>query len=279
MIPAISNIAWSPDQRAEAYDLMAGCGVTGLEIAPGLFFHSAADPFVPDAAEARRAMSEAESRGLRLVSMQSLLFGVEGAALFGNAEARETFEHGMTRAIGLAGRFDIPNMVFGSPRQRCIPEGMTPGPAQERAIDTFRRLGDRAERAGTVITVEANPARYGTNFLNTFDEAADFVARVDHPRIRMILDMGAMHLNEQIGLAADRARDHSGRIHHVHVSEPHLAPAPADIAPLSRVLDALSDSGYEGAVSVEMARSDGGLTAVKESLVKLALAISGRAPA
>ena len=58
MILAASNIAWAPEERLAAYDIMAAAGLTGLEIAPGLFFNGAEDPFVPDAATAEVALAE-----------------------------------------------------------------------------------------------------------------------------------------------------------------------------------------------------------------------------
>jgi len=85
---AMSNIAWSPDERLEAYQILGKAGLAGLEIAPGLFFHAAEDPFEPDADVAHTAMAELTDAGLTLVSMQSLLFGVKGAGLFEGPDAR-----------------------------------------------------------------------------------------------------------------------------------------------------------------------------------------------
>lgn len=279
MMLAISNIAWAPQERAEAYGLMAAAGVNGLEIAPGLFFHAAEDSFAPDAATARQAMTEIEAAGLRLVSMQSLLFGVQGAALFEGAAARARLERGLERAIDLAGRFGIPNLVFGSPAQRRVPFGMAMQTALEQAAELFRRLGERAAQAGTVIAIEANPRAYGTNFLNTLDEAADFVARVDHPQVALILDLGAMHMNGQFELTAARMPHLLPRLNHVHVSEPHLAPAPADPGQSAQVLAALRAAGYGRAVSIEMQRPRAGLSAVGASLAALCASARSGDPA
>jgi sugar phosphate isomerase/epimerase len=192
---SMSNIAWAPEERVEAYSILASAGFTGLEIAPGLFFHAAQDAFAPDDRTAAEALAEIADAGLSLVSMQSLLFGVSGASLFEGPEARAAFERGMHRAIALAGRFAIPNLVFGSPLQRRVPEGMAMADALAQAAAVFRRLGDAAAAAGTRIAIEANPAAYGTNFCNTLDEALGFVAHVDHRAIVPHLDLGAMHMN------------------------------------------------------------------------------------
>lgn len=265
----MSNIAWLPGERIEAYAILAEAGFTGLEIAPGLLFHEAEDPFAPDPATAHAAMREVEGAGLTLVSIQSLLFGVAGAALFEGPRARTAFERGMTRAITLAGRLGVPNLVFGSPLQRRVPEGLVMAEAQEQAADVFRRLGDAAAAAGTCITIEANPTAYGTNFCNTLEEAETLVTLVDHPAIALVLDLGAMHMNASFASVPARLPALAPRLNHVHVSEPHLAPAPADAAALVPVLRGLRAGGYAKAVSIEMKRPEAGLAEVRRSVARL----------
>lgn len=266
---AMSNIAWAPEERLDAYRLMANAGLTGLEIAPGLFFHEAADPFVPDAASADQAVREAEAFGLSLVSMQSLLFGVEGAGLFDGPESRARLTIGLVRAIDLAGRFGIPNLVFGSPLQRRVPDGVSMDRALDEATEVFRAVGDHAARAGTRIAIEANPAAYGTNFLTHLEDARGFVDRVDHPAIVAILDLGAMHMNGEFDSVPGRIPALMKRLNHVHVSEPNLASAPADQKALAPVLEALKRAGYANAVSIEMKRSDAGLAEIEAALSRL----------
>ena len=265
----MSNIAWLPDERLAAYAILAEAGITGLEIAPGLFFHAAADPFVPEAAVAEAALAEAAAAGLGLVSMQSLLFGVSGAGLFDGPEARAAFTAGMARAIRLAGRFGIPNLVFGSPAQRRVPAGMAMADALADAAEVFRALGDLAAAEGTRITVEANPAAYGTNFCTTLEEAEAFAALVDHPAIALILDLGAMHMNAAYASVPARLPALTPRLNHVHVSEPDLAPAPADAAALAPVLRGLAAAGYAKTVSIEMKRAPEGLAAVRAAVQRL----------
>lgn len=275
---AVSNIAWAPDQTPAAYALLQVRGVTGLEIAPGLFFAGAADVFNPTAAEARAALDAMAGAGLRLVSMQSLLFGIEGAALFGPAEARARFAAGMERAIRLAGRFGIPNLVFGSPRQRVIPDTLAPDTAMDQACATFTALGDLAAAHGTVIAMETNPAAYGTNFLTEPDQTQRFVDRLAHPAVRLCLDIGALHMTgcfDQVG----RAPLPAAAINHVHVSEPWLAPAPRDAGQARQVLHALHDVGYQGWISIEMkaAPVEDGLVSLAAGLGRLQDAAKGMA--
>lgn len=262
---SVSNIAWTYDERLGAYALLQRAGVTGLEIAPGIFFAGEADVFAPGAEAALRALHEITEAGLGLISMQALLFGVQGAALFGTADERAHFDKAMRRAIGFAGRFGIPNLIFGAPRQRIVPNGMTQVDAMGLALDQFGGLAKVAKAAGTVLSIEANPTAYGTNFLNTLGETLDFVERLADPAVKLVLDTGAVCMNQEVV-------DFSAllpRLGHVHLSEPHLAPAPAEEAPTAELLKKLAQAGYQGAVSIEMKRDEAGLLALESRLAVL----------
>lgn len=272
---AVSNIAWAPADRDAAYAILRGAGITGLEIAPGLFFDGAADVFVPTEVEAEAALGAMRRAGLELVSMQSLLFGVEGAALFEGEAGLDRLRAGMGRAITLAGRVGIPNLVFGSPRQRNMPDGLDREAAGSLAVDVFRRFGDAAAVAGTRISIEPNPAAYGTNFLNRIAEAEAFVRRVDHPAITLIVDVGALHMNGDFDTVETVAERAVALVSHVHISEPNLDPAPARADQAARVMTAMTGAGYGGWFSIEMkARPEPGLAALEASVARLVAAAS-----
>jgi len=250
---AVSNIAWPAEARDRAYAILSEGGITGLEIAPALFLSEAADPFAPTPAEVAAGMGPLRAAGLELVSMQSLLFGVTGAALFEGEAARARLIAATERAIGLAETLGIPNLVFGAPRQRAYPESMPAEDAAREAAAVFRCLGDRAIAAGTRLAVEPNGRAYGTNFLNRVEEAESFVRMVDHPGVVLNFDLGALHMEgdfDRIEAIAAAAVDTIG---HVHLSEAGLAPAPADPAEAARAIAALRAAGYEAWYSIEMA--------------------------
>lgn len=249
---AISNIAWAPNDRDAAYGLMKRHGIRGLEVAPGLLFHGCPDPLLPSEERVERERAAMQAHDLVLVSMQSLLFGVDGAALFENDESRNTLKKALIRAIDFAGRLKIPNLVFGSPRQRVVPADMASDRVLAIAVETFRELGDAAQAAGTQFGLEFNPVAYGTNFLNRADEALAMVEAVDHPAVTLILDLGAMHMNGEFSKVEDLIARAVSHISHVHVSEPHLAPAPASADQIAIVFKALDRAGYTGWASIEM---------------------------
>lgn len=271
---AVSNIAWPPPHRDEAYALMRDAGVTGLEIAPGLLLADAADPLTPTPAEIAAALRPVDRAGLQLVSMQSLLFGTADAALFQGEARRATLCHAVERAIGLAALLGIPNLVFGSPRQRAYPDNMPADTAQGIAIEVFRKLGDRASAVNTRIAIEPNGRAYGTNFLNSLEQAEEFVRHVAHPSIVLNFDIGALHMEGDFPRIEAIAAHAIDRIGHVHLSEPGLAPAPASSIDAARALRALIDAGYEGWYSIEMAAKPEPINVLDACLERLHAAIS-----
>ena len=178
------------------------------------------------------------------------------------------------RAIGLAERLEIPNLVLGSPKQRVRPKTMSPQTAIDRAIETLRPLADSAESAGVKIAMECNPVEYGTNFLVTPSETLAFVQCAAHSSITLNFDVGATHLTQTFTHVEGLLRDAGDWISHVHISEPFLGPAPADPLDAARVLRTLQSIGYTNAISIEMRRPRNGLHGLDSALRNLAAAKS-----
>ena len=249
---AISNIAWRPEENELIYSILAEAGVRGIEIAPGLAFREAPDPLRPTQAEIADFRRQLAAYGLQPVSMQSLLFGASKARLFGDPTARAAFKTALRHAIALAERLEIPNVVMGSPGNRAVPAEMDRIRAAEIACALFRKLGDRAQAAGTKLALEPNPAAYGTNFLTTMDETIKFAAFVDHPAVAVNFDLGAMHMSGEIETADVFCRRGALKASHVHVSEPNLAPAPEREIEFGAIARDLIRHGYRGWFSIEM---------------------------
>ena len=252
MILAVSNIAWGPDLAHSAYKVMRAHGVSGLEIAPGLTFAGETDVLLPSARALAAFRGDLAEFGLKVVSMQSLLFGVSGARIFGTPDELAHFEATMHRAIALAEALESPNLVFGSPKNRAFPSGMNEQEVVRHSSAVFRRLGERALAAGTVLSLEPVAAAYGTNFLTTVEQAARYVAALDHPGVTMTYDLGALYANREDERAGEIYDLAAGRVSHVQISEPELAPSPANPAQLARQAATLLSRGYEGWFSLEM---------------------------
>ncbi|MDR2612831.1 MAG: sugar phosphate isomerase/epimerase [Deltaproteobacteria bacterium] len=213
---SISNIAWAAEHDEEMYGYLEARGFAGLEIAPTRVFPDRPYERLGEA----RAFAERLYRGhgLRVCSMQSLWYG-RTENLFGPpAEFAALLEH-TRRAVDFAAAVGCGNLVFGSPRNRNVPEG-APDPAGT-ALRFFREAAEYAAGKGAVIAMEANPPVYGTNFINTTAEAFAFARAVGSEGLRVNLDLGTMiHNGEPVSLPEENI----GLVSHVHLSEPNLAP-------------------------------------------------------
>ncbi|MFN4177320.1 sugar phosphate isomerase/epimerase family protein [Phenylobacterium sp.] len=241
---SVSNIAWDVDEDGAVADLLAAAGVTQVDLAPGKYF---ADPAAVSEADAERVRRWWADRGFGVAGMQSLLFGTTGLNLFSDSGGAMLARlAGVCRTGRLLGARAL---TFGSPKNRDR-SGLDDDTVRRVAVDFFRRLGDAAAGEGVVVCLEANPVRYGCNFMTGTDEAAEMVRAVDHPAIRLQLDVGAIAVNGEDPGATIAA--HAGLIGHIHASEPGLVPLGDGGAPHAAAAAALRRTRPELTVTVEM---------------------------
>ena len=250
---AVSNIAWSFMDRIEAYKILQDSGIRGLEIAPTLFFQNAVSNKVDlSDTDTITSINQLHDFQLQLVSMQSVLYGTEFAKLFAGEKSLIVFENTMREAISLAGKLSIGNIVFGAPSARFVPDTMTATEAYQIASRSLLSLGDFAELNNTTIAIEATPSVYGSNFITNTKEALNFVLELNHPAIKLNLDLGVLLFHNEIGSIERLIQGNISIIGHVHISEPDLAPAPLDIRVTANVLRILNRANYHNWISIEM---------------------------
>mgnify|MGYP002512115556 CR=1 FL=1 len=252
---AISNIAWTEEKDKEVYQLMREYGYLGLEIAPTRIFSQ--NPY-EKLEEAKRWSDELKKDyGFVIPSMQSIWFG-RTEKLFADEAQRQTLFAYTKKAVDFASAVQCAHLVFGSPKNRVIPD-----PADrvlwQQGTDFFRRLGSYAASRQTVLGMEANPAIYQTNYINTTKEAIQLIREVASEGFRLNLDTGTMLENKE---RVEVLEGSAALISHVHLSEPFLKPivTSADRRGFHQELAAfLREQGYQGYVSVEMGKSEDGV--------------------
>ncbi len=250
---SISNIAWTCEQDREVYDRMHALGFDGLEIAPTRIFPEAPYEHLQEAAAWAEKLREEE--GFAVPSMQSIWYG-RSEQLFGSPEERDALLDYTKKAIAFAAAIGCRNLVFGCPRNRNVPGEKLREPYRSRiadeAIAFFHAIGEEACRQGTVIGMEANPPVYHTNFVNDTQTAIALIAAVDSAGFLLNLDLGTMLQN---GESLSLLRGSVGLIHHVHISEPGLAPL-QERSLHGELAEFLRAEGYKGYVSIEMGRQE-----------------------
>ena len=240
---SVSQIAWQPQELGTALELLAKHNFDGIEVAPTMLFGT--NPYTLDGRQqAKKIVAEIKQNyNLIVSSMQSIWYGIQGN-IFGS-ERDFLLQH--TRgAVLFASSIGAGNMVFGCPKNRIIPDN-TP---DDSAIKFFREIGDFAAQNNTTLSLEANPASYGTNYMNTTADALDVVHRVNSLGCKLNVDFGTILINnEDISWLKGKVND----IGHVHISEPHLAVLQKRNAHI-KLAEILREENYIGYVSIEMLR-------------------------
>ncbi len=243
---AISNIAWEPREDEAVGRILNERGISGIEVAPTKLWPdlAAADEF---AIAAYRKFWE--DREIRIVALQSLLFGRPDLTVFGDRDLRrqtlEYLEHAVRIAAGLGARV----LVFGSPKNRRAGH-LRHEAALDQAAEFFAKLSAVAHSAGVSIGFEPNPDSYGCDFVQTAAQGRELVRRVSHPGFQLHLDAAIMTMNgEDIETEIENS---IRRLVHFHVSEPGLGVIGEGQVDHARIARSLDVQGYNGWASIEM---------------------------
>jgi sugar phosphate isomerase/epimerase len=222
-------------------------GYEGLELAP---FTLA--PTVTALTAARRAelRQQAADAGVELVGLHWLLAGTSGLHLTSadpDVRAR-TAEYLVALAEAtrdLGGTL----MVFGSPKQRSLQDGVSWDQAFEHAAEVFRAAMPGVAARGVRICMEPlDPGE--TNFINTCAEGMRLVEAVAHPQFVLHLDVKAM--SSERTPVPDLIERYAPRTGHFHANDPNRRGPGFGEVDFVPIFAALRKSGYGGWVSVEV---------------------------
>lgn len=117
-----------------------------------------------------------------------------------------------------------------------------------RAADSQRQIGAHAATVGVTVGLEALN-RFECYLLNTMDDLAAFIRRVDHPNIRAMYDTFHANIEEAdpIGaLVRNRAE-----VVHIHLSENDRGVPGRGNIPWAETFAAIRDIGYDDWLTIE----------------------------
>ncbi|NLL92434.1 MAG: sugar phosphate isomerase/epimerase [Ruminococcaceae bacterium] len=238
---SVSNLGWEIEYNDKAYKMLKAFGIGGIEIAPTKIFGIEAYDRGIFAKEYFDNVKEVFN--LEVSSMQSLWYG-RNEVIFSDTEQRKRLLEYTKSAIDFAVMINCDNLVFGSPKSRIMKDKSDILIAK----DFFAEIGDYSFKKKVHFALEANPAVYGTNFLNNTKEALKFVSDIKSEGLSVNLDFGTVIINgEDVKFSDDELR----LISHIHISEPHLAPLVKRKEHLA-LRDILRSFNYDRYVSLEM---------------------------
>ncbi|KAI8999730.1 xylose isomerase-like protein [Hyaloraphidium curvatum] len=227
---SVSCIAWDEPSHDAAVSLLRTRGYRYIEVAPTRFFawdaiERAVAGGVLDGLVAGFA-ADLAARGLGISSLQAVLFGKPDLVLFGTEEARGRLARHLRVVVDFAaslrelwrpspGPFPI---VFGAPKNRRIPDGMSHEEADRIFCALFGPLAEYAHSRGCALCLEPNAPQYGCNFATTSAHALSLVRRVGHPGLQVHLDAACMAMAGRTWRRRVSARREEGQPAHFHVS-------------------------------------------------------------
>jgi sugar phosphate isomerase/epimerase len=228
-------------------DAIAACGYTGLEVAP---FALAEKPCELDFPQRQRFRDVARSHGLEIIGLHWLLAKTTGFHLTADDPAvRQATGDYLGQLVDLCADLGGSIMVFGSPLQRSLREGLSFDEGADRAAEVFSRITSRLADRGVTLCLEPLTTKE-TNFINTCAEAVEIIQRIDHPSIALHQDVKAM-LGEGRPLP-ELIHEFAPLTKHFHVNDSNLlgpGMGETDYAPIFR---ALRETNYSGWISVEV---------------------------
>jgi sugar phosphate isomerase/epimerase len=260
---AISNLAWDASHDSAVAALMQSHGVTGVELAPTKIWDEPLDASNSEIGEYVNFWSDF---GIRIVSLQSLLFNKPDLQLFLSDESRLEMQRYLAGIIELASKLGAQILVFGSPKNRTRGD-LDSATAEKIAVPFFRAIGEVAQQCGVIFCIEPNPVEYGCDWITTSTEGARLVESVRSPGFGLHLDAAGMTLSGEdpataIPLAIKATR-------HFHISEPNLKPVGSSPNPgtnHSAFANALNKSRFEGWTSIEMLPPPSALEGIEQAL-------------
>lgn len=228
---SISNIAWDHNHTGDIAKLLRKYRVRFVELAP-----TAIAPW-----------GEAIKYPIKVSGLQSILYNT-GIHIF---ESPQEFVSHCRRVARLCNELNGKTLVFGSPTQRHVREGVD-------IVSYFRQIADISREEGIQFCVEPNSKQYGCTWLTNLSDTIEFVRSVDRPSdIQLNVDTGN-YIMENDSFAFDSSS--VNLIGNVQVSNKMLLPysvmTPENRERLKTLIGSIIRLGYNRTISLEMRQTD-----------------------
>ncbi len=235
---------WEFDKTCEA---AAKAGYTGIEIAPFTLAKLATE--VSPGAR-KKLVGSAKQHGLEIVGLHWLLAKTEGFHINHPDKAvRDRTVAYMLELIRLCGDIGGSIMVFGSPKQRDVSEGLTQRDAWGHAVESFYRVVPELEKRGVTLCLEPL-APEETNFINTAADAARMIRQIGSKNFQLLLDVKAM--SSESTPTPDIIRAQGSILKHFHANDANKRGPGFGDTDFRPIVAALKKINYTGWVSVEV---------------------------
>jgi sugar phosphate isomerase/epimerase len=246
---ALCNEVIAPMPFPQQCVYAAKLGYDGLEVAP---YTLSDEPHRLGSAQLAAARAAAADAGIAVTGLHWLLLKPSGLSISTRDDrTRQRTVDVMLALVDQCAELGGRYLVHGSPQQRRVDSGDTREAALARAQECFRKVAERAEKAGVVYCVEPLGDDQ-TPLINTLEEAAAVVKAIGSRSLRTMLDCSSAGRMESSPLPAliDTYLP-QGLIAHVQVNDRNRRGPGQGEQRFAPLLRALVRHGYAGDIAVE----------------------------
>ena len=209
-----SNIAWGKDENKKIINLFNQEKISYLEYAPDLIIKNY---------KKKRNISKIkkfwEKKRIKLYSMQSVLYGINNAFIFGDIYQQNIFYNEVKEKILLAKKLGTKVIVFGSPKSKKT-FGKSKKILDHLFESNMKKITKICEQAKITFCLEANPKVYGTKYLTHTNQALNLVKKINKKYFKLNLDLGTIISNNENYKKLIKNNIH--QIGHAQISFPKL---------------------------------------------------------
>ena len=178
----VSNICVKHVSQLQFVCLLKLFGITHIQIAPTILINSWSNlNFIDNYVE--------QYKNLDIIpySFQSITFSLNNLNIFSDETSNLLLEQ-LYKIIDCAKKNNIKILVFGCPKNRTIINDLNNN--VEIFSLFFNKVGNYIGDNDITICIEPNSKKYGCNFINTIDFCESIVRKINHPKIKMMVDIG-----------------------------------------------------------------------------------------
>lgn len=240
-----------------AIDYVKSVGYDGIEIAP---FTIA--PYVTQIPASTRGeiVRCAAAADLDIIGIHWVFVGPEGVYLTHPDKAvRDFTAQYLIDLVNFCGDLGGKVIIFGSPKQRNVMEGLGYEQAFGFAREVFEKALPVCSARGVTICMEPL-THLETNFCQSAAETVRLIEAVNHPNFQLILDTKAMTFEPEGRPALIRKYAHLMK--HYHANDENLHGPGFGQVDFAPIFEALKSVDFQGYVSVEVFNFEPGPEAI-----------------
>lgn len=243
---ALSNICWEKgtDKFPFFLDSLVRNNIYYVELALSCIWE---EPAEISSREIQWLKRELSTRGITLVSLHSLTYTRPDLSLFETRTSHHKLVEYIRQYVSIAKQLKCPNLVFGSPKARVIPDSLEKKHADAIFLSFLHKIDPLMD--GVNFNIEPLSLNF-TDYLNSFGDCVSILSKNLFSNIFVQLDLRTFIETCELLV---QVKSNFQYVRHVHVSNPGLSIPGKPYSKIHKQLCSLLKSmNYNGSITAEV---------------------------